>query len=92
MNHEEIHSRDNRRAIRRALDTFLGSCSRTVRHGAPRADSKPEKTGPRRSSDAKEPMTATEILQLVVIALYMGTLTVLAVYGFHRAQLLYLYW
>ncbi|MBN8610178.1 MAG: glycosyltransferase family 2 protein [Deltaproteobacteria bacterium] len=37
-------------------------------------------------------MTATEILQLVVIALYMGILTVLAVYGFHRAQLLYLYW
>jgi cellulose synthase/poly-beta-1,6-N-acetylglucosamine synthase-like glycosyltransferase len=37
-------------------------------------------------------MTATDILQLVVIALYMGILTVLAVYGFHRAQLLYLYW
>ena len=37
-------------------------------------------------------MSTTEILQLVVIALYLGILTVLAVYGFHRAQLLYLYW
>jgi cellulose synthase/poly-beta-1,6-N-acetylglucosamine synthase-like glycosyltransferase len=37
-------------------------------------------------------MPTTEIMQVVVIALYLGILTVLAVYGFHRAQLLYLYW
>jgi cellulose synthase/poly-beta-1,6-N-acetylglucosamine synthase-like glycosyltransferase len=37
-------------------------------------------------------MSTTEIMQVVVIALYLGILTVLAVYGFHRAQLLYLYW
>lgn len=37
-------------------------------------------------------MSSTEILQACVTALYMGILTVLAVYGFHRAQLLYLYW
>ncbi len=37
-------------------------------------------------------MDSTEILQVVIIATYMAILTVLAVYGFHRAQLLYLYW
>lgn len=37
-------------------------------------------------------MSSGEIFQTVVIALYLGILTVLAIYGFHRAQLLYLYW
>jgi cellulose synthase/poly-beta-1,6-N-acetylglucosamine synthase-like glycosyltransferase len=37
-------------------------------------------------------MSPSEILQVAVIAVYLGILSVLAVYGFHRAQLLYLYW
>ena len=37
-------------------------------------------------------MTGNEILQFSVIGLYLAILSVLAIYGFHRAQLLYLYW
>jgi cellulose synthase/poly-beta-1,6-N-acetylglucosamine synthase-like glycosyltransferase len=37
-------------------------------------------------------MTGNEILQFAVIGLYLAILSVLAIYGFHRAQLLYLYW
>jgi cellulose synthase/poly-beta-1,6-N-acetylglucosamine synthase-like glycosyltransferase len=32
------------------------------------------------------------LLQIFVIAVYMLTLTILAVYGFHRGHLVYLYW
>ena len=31
-------------------------------------------------------------MEILVIVLYLAVLGVLAVYGFHRAQLLYLYW